>query len=951
MKKINRLIVLLLLAVLMPALAMAQGMEQLPLDPDVRYGKLPNGLTYYIRHNEQPKGEADFYIAQKVGSILEEDNQRGLAHFLEHMCFNGTQNFPGNGVIDWCERNGIKFGYNLNAYTATDQTVYMIKSVPTARVGVQDSVLLILHDWADGLTLDPEEIDKERGVIHEEWRTTNVGSMRILTDLLPVIYPGSKYGYRLPIGTMEVVDNFEPQALRDYYEKWYRPDQQGIIVVGDIDVDRIEGKIKEYFSPIQMPDSVAPREYFPVPDHEGTIYAIGHDPEMTNTVGYIMFLSDADPDEMNNTQMYYLTEFVKQMIDNMVNQRLSDLSRDPNALFASASVDFGDYLLARTKEAFEVEVVAKDGPLEPALQQVYAEVYRALMGGFTETEYQRAVDEFLSGLEKMYNNRDSRKNGQFVQEYVNHFLKNEAAPGIETDYQLYKLIASQIPVAAVNQIAKQLITPGNRVVLVMTPDNADGVYPTEESLAAVITAVESAPVEAYVDNVKTEPLIAKLPKPGKIKKVTEMPAFGAQQWTLSNGVNVIVKHTDFKADEIRFMAVANGGTNVWPDSYANSILYLPIALSNMGLGTYTNADLEKYLQGKQVSVNLSVDDYTRDISGNTTPKDLPTMMELIYMNFVDPTLDATEFDALQQQVVGILANQMSNPQFVFSCKIREAMFDGSPRKANLTSEIAAAATREQSLEMIKQAVANAADYTFIFVGNYDEAALKDLVCRYIATLPADAKKATGSKMPEFISTNAFKGGTGIDTFTTDMTTPQTWVLVNEWANLPYTPKDKLLASVAGQILTQRLLESVREREGAVYSIGAQGSMYRVSPNNTVIQSGFPMKPEKRDLVLGIISQEFKNMEGDIKPEELQKVQEYMVKQYRADCEENSDWLGWIGGWLRNGVDTYTGYEDLVNSLTPADVQEFMKRINAAGNYRVVLLEPTVIPEPEAPAAE
>lgn len=943
MNKTFRLVFGLLAAfMLMPAAIRAQEqtplMQQLPLDETVRYGVLPNGLTYYVRHNEYPKGQADFYIAQKVGSILENDDQRGLAHFLEHMCFNGTENFPGNDLISYLEGIGVKFGQNLNAYTAVDETVYNISNVPVARTGVQDSVLLILHDWADGLTLDPEEIDKERGVIHQEWRRSNVGQMRILEKLLPVLYPGSKYGYRLPIGTMEVVDNFPPQVLRDYYEKWYRPDQQGIIVVGDIDVDYIENKIKELFSPIKMPENPAPREYFPVPDHQGTIYAIGADPEQTTALIELMFLSDPATREEKNTMMYYMQEYVQRMAAMMLNQRLSDMSLSPDCVFAGASLGFGEYILASTKDAMTLYGVAKGNDVAPVLETIYRELLRAASTGFTATEYDRARADYESSLDNFYNNRATRENSSYVREYVKNFTDGEAAPGIEIDYMICKQIAQMIPVEAINEAMKEAVTKDNRVVLVMMPQKEGYIIPTEQQLADVMAKVEGETLEAFVDNVKDEPLIASLPAPGKVVAEKAIPQWDATEWTLSNGVKVIYKKTKFKDDQILMAAVANGGSSTAPDSYANSIVMLRNAGDNLlSSGTYNTSDLQKYLSGKNVSLSVDISSYTRDIDGSTTPKDLPTLLELTYAIMTNPAIDATEYDATVSALAGVLANMESNPQYVFQNKIYEALYS-SPRVRNLTPEVLNGASREQMVEIYKTQLANAADFTFVFVGNVDPETLRPLVEQYIATLPSDPAAATAG-MPAFREDMMMKGGKGVDTYTTAMETPQTWVYIEEWGNLPYTLKNKMMSSITGQILTNRLLESVREREGAVYSIGASGNMSRVSPQNTTLMSAFPMTPDKRDLVLGIIETEFDNMGKDIKPEELQKIQEYMAKSYKENLEQNNYWLGAIGGTARNGVDLSQNYIETLNGITPADVAAFVKSLNDQGNYRVVLLEP------------
>lgn len=917
--------------------------DPLPLDPQVRKGVLPNGLTYYIRHNETPKGQADFYIAQKVGSILENDEQRGLAHFLEHMCFNGTENFPGNELVTWLETKGVKFGQNLNAYTSIDETVYNISNVPTASIAVQDSCLLILHDWADGLLLLPEEIDKERGVIHEEWRSRNVGQQRLMEQMAPAMYPGSKYGYRLPIGTMEVVDNFAPQALRDYYEAWYRPDQQGIVVVGDIDVDRIENKIKELFSPIKMPENAPERVYEPVPDTEGTIIAIGTDPEMPNSRATIYFKNDVLPRELRGTMAYWLQDYICDMLTAMLNNRLEEISSTPDSPFAAAGSYYGNYFLSDTKDALTLVAIGKGDDILPGMASVYRELLRAERGGFTVSEYDRARSEYLSKLEKAYNNREKAESSSYVNTYVRNFIDNTPATGIEMKYQTLNMLLPQLPVDLVNATIKELISDNNRVVTVMLPEK-DGIkVPTEEAVRQMMAAVDAEDIPAFVDEVKDEPLIASLPAPGKVVATQELPQWGATEWTLSNGAKVVVKKTDFKADEILLDAQALGGTSVYPDTYANTLIFLPQGLGQYGLGTYTYKDIQKYLQGKQCNVYFQFDDYCRDISGSTTPKDLKTMMELLYSHFTQFNMSADEFQATKNMLTGFLHNQETNPQYIFSRDLRKALYD-NPRKASLTVEAVEAASLDQVNQIVKDMTANAADYTFYFVGNVDMDELKTLCEQYIATLPGDA--ATASKAPAIDgSLGLKKDGDKMTSFTTQMQTPQTFVAVLEFADMPYTAKDRALSDIAGQVMTERLLKKVREDMGAVYSIWASGSMSRQSVPNTVIQSVFPMKPEMKEQVLDIIAQEFKNMESDVTAEELAKAVEFEVKEATEAKEKNNARLSTMAATALNGVDVFNGNVELLQSLTPADVQDFMKRMNANGTYRIVILDP------EAAAAE
>ncbi|WP_290159145.1 M16 family metallopeptidase [uncultured Duncaniella sp.] len=944
MKATSRLmsVLVLLACVLFPGIVRAQGqnpmLQPLPVDTAVRIGKLPNGLTYYIRHNEYPKGQADFYIAQNVGSILEEDNQRGLAHFLEHMCFNGTTNFPDNQLREWLESIGVKFGANLNAYTGVDETVYNINNVPVARESVQDSCLLILHDWANDLTLDPKEIDKERGVIHEEWRRSMQGQMRIIEKLLPIVYPTSKYGHRLPIGTMEVVDNFAPQALRDYYEKWYRPDQQAVVVVGDIDVDRIEGKIKEMFSSIEMPENAAERKYEPVPDHKGTIYAIGSDPEQKTFIGQLMFISDPLPKEMKNTPMYYAQSYIEGMIGTMINNRLSEISSKPDAPFAGAGVNFGGFFLSsKVKDALTASAVAKGNDIIEPLKAVYREVLRAQRGGFTQSEYERARNEYISSIERVYNNRNTRENGTFVSEYVGNFKDGDPIPGIEAEWPLIQQIAMSIPVQVINQTMSQAITPDNRVLMVLCPEAEGMTNPTEQQLADALASVDAESIEAFVDEVKSEPLIPSDPVAGAVTSTVNNEKWGTTEWTLSNGAKVIIKSTKFKEDEILFTAYANGGYADYSADYDNSLMFLPVAMQAYGLGSYTNTDLSKYTAGKQASLYISFSNYSRSMGGSATPKDLPTLMEMVYMGFKDIEFTEDEFAALQKAYSGILANQEKSPEYIFQKSLLSTLYD-SPRNQAINSSIIEKASRNQILEVAHAMTANAADWTFIFVGNVDPATLRPMVEKYIASLPGDEKtavKEVKSYNPAFF----MKGGDKTDTFSTPMSTPQTHVAIIEKGDMEFTPKNSLLASIAGQILTNRLIKTVREDMGAVYSISASGQLDRTGLSPASLMTSFPMKPEMKDEVLPFIKGEFKAMETNVTPDELNPIKEYMVKVFTENREKNPAWRSAILGTLANGVDTFNGNVDTVNSITVQDVMDFMKALNAQNNYRVVILDP------------
>lgn len=909
----------------------------IPADEAVRKGQLPNGLTYYIRHNETPKGQADFYIAQKVGSILEEDNQRGLAHFLEHMCFNGTQNFPGNSLISWLESVGVKFGENLNAYTGIDQTVYMIQNVPTDRTGVQDTCLLILHDWADGLLLDPTEIDKERSVIHEEWRTTNVGQQRILEKLLPEIYPNNKYGYRLPIGTMEVVDNFPHQALRDYYETWYRPDQQGVIVVGDIDVDRVEAKIKELFSPIKMPKNPKERVYTPVEDTKGTIYAIGTDKEQPMVLVQLMFKSDATPDEMKNTVEGYVADYVEDVVDMMLNNRLQEIAMQPDAPFAVAQADMGEFLVSRTKDAFTLTGVPKGDDVAGTLKAIYREGLRACGGGFTMGEYERASKEWLSQKEKAYNDRENTQNGTYVQKYVNNFLENKPMPSYETEYQIAQMLPMMVQVDMINQAMRQAITRDNRVVMVLMPDKEGMTVPTNFDLAQAMAEVEGETIEAYVDEVKDEPLIPVMPAKGSILSETKDATWGTTVMNLSNGATVIVKPTTFKNDEVLLSAIAKGnGASTISDDKAATVVMFPYAISQTGLGNYTFSDMQKYLQGHQVQLGLGIETYSRQLNGVTTPRDLPMLMEMLYMTMTDVTMTPEEFQAFQNQYGSVLHNQEANPQFQFQIKMKEGMFK-SPKRAFFTAQAVADTKRDDLLEIAKNATSNAADWTFVFVGNVDVDSLRPMVEQYIASLPGDP----ATRVNTIVNVPDMEITAGTFTKENEMTmeNPQVWVSIASEAKIPATTKSKYMMNVLAHALTKRLLETVREDEGAVYSIGAYGALNLASVNNGIIQIPFPMKPEMKDKELKMIDHEIASMAKKVKDSEVNDAKEFLLKEYREGLELNGTWKEAITDSIYSGVDMFNGAEEVINSITAADIQALANEFVTQGNRQTILLLP------------
>ena len=899
----------------------AQQMPPIPTDPNVRIGKLDNGLTYYIRHNELPEKRADFYIAQKVGSILEDDNQRGLAHFLEHMCFNGTNKFPGKTLTQYLESIGVKFGENLNAYTSIDETVYNISNVPVIRDGIVDSCLLILHDWADDLTLDPKEIDSERGVIHEEWRTRTGAQMRMLERMMPVMYPDSKYAYRLPIGTMEVVDNFPYQALRDYYEKWYRPDQQGIVVVGDIDVDKVEAQIKEMFSPIKMPENATTREYFPVSDNKEPLIAIDKDKEQTVPMIYLFYKHDAIPNEQKNNMDYLVVNYMKSMIENMLNARLNELKQSANPPFIQAQAGDGEYLLSKTKYAFAGMLFSKEDGIDTALASMLREIERMHKYGFTASEYARAKADYLRMLESAYNERNKTKNDSYVNEYVRHFIDNEPIPGIEAEYAIMNQIVPNIPVEAINSLIPAMVTDNNMVVSIFCPEKEGMKYPTKEEILSVINKIKAENITAYEDKVSDEPLMAEKPQGGKIIKSENGP-FGSTILTLSNGVRVILKPTDFKADEITMKAFSPGGSSLFPNDEKVNVSSLNAVAGIGGLGNFSNVDLEKVLAGKKAQVSTSVGENTEGLSGNCSPKDFETLMQLVYLSFTAPRMDNDAFTSYKNRMKASLANQEANPMVALQDTLRKALYMNHPRTFRMKADLVDQIDYAKIMDMYKDRFKDASDFTFIFVGNINPDEMAPMIETYLGSLPSINRKETFRDNKIYMRQGEYK-----NIFSKQLETPKATVLVINNGKCAYTLKNQIMMSMLSQILDIMYTESVREKEGGTYGVSAYGSISKYPKEEAVLQIYFDTDPAKRAKMTEIILNELNQFANEgPSAENLNKVKEFKLKKHKEDTKENGYWVSVLDEYFWDQTDMNTGYDEIVNSITAKDLQEFTKAL-------------------------
>ena len=936
MKKLKKLLLVLVAAISLPAAA--QQMPPLPVDPAVKIGKLDNGLTYYIRHNEEPKGQANFYIAQKVGAVQENDDQRGLAHFLEHMAFNGSTHFPGNSLIKYCEKIGVKFGQNLNAYTAADETVYNIDNVPVADTNNVDSCLLILSDWSGRLLLEPEEIDKERGVIHEEWRMRSSASQRIFERNLPTIYPGSKYGERMPIGLMEIIDNFTPEFLRAYYEKWYHPSLQGIVVVGDIDVDYVEGKIKEYFSDLKNPENEAAYELYPVPDNDTAIYVIDKDKEQQQTIIEVMFKHEIVPFELRGTFAYLAQNYLTHIISSVLNERFDDLAQNADCPFIGAGCSDGKYILSKTCDAFTVYLVPKPGQDAEAVKAVMTEIARARQHGFTSTEVQRAVDEYMSQLEKIYTNRDKQKNSFYCPQYVRHFLEGDAIPDVETEYQIMQMISQQLPAEMFGQALPEMIAEveKNFVFLAMYPEKDDVVIPTAADMRAAVEAGFNAQTEAFVDEVNNDPLISKLPKPVKVQK-EEAADFGYTKWTLKNGANVYFKKTDFNDAQVIMAARSKGGIGkIETEDMANAQLFDGV-IAQTGIGSFTGTEFTKKLAGKQAGVNVNLNEFQDRLDGSATPKDLRTLFELTYLRFQEPSNDVDGYNNLMSMLRSQLANIEKSPDKAFSDSVSVTLYNHNPRKQSLKLADLDKVSYERIRQIYRERFQSAGDFDFFFTGNFDEDSLRCYVEQYIAPL----KKI--KKREEFTDRGVrYSKGQVENRFRREMETPQANIIVFWNGETEYTLKKDVAMSALASALSERYLKSIREDGGMAYSVGASGSLNYGLFDQYVLQVYCPVKPAMMDEALKLMQQGIEEIAKDgVTDEELNKFKEFELKELGENLRNNGFWQNLIVGKTVWGHDDLTGYEEAIKSVSSDDVKAFVNDVLLKDfNRAIITMLPT-----------
>ncbi len=938
MKKsiIQSLLVSLLLLV---AVGMsAQQMPEVPIDPKVRYGKLDNGLTYYIRANKLPKERAEFYIAQNVGAILENDDQNGLAHFLEHMCFNGTKNFPDKLVINYLESIGVKFGANINAYTSLDETVYNLSDVPTIRESIVDSALLVLHDWSGFVSLLDEEIDSERGVIMEEWRTGAGADRRMWKESNKLKYPGSQYAKRDVIGDTAVIKHFAYQTLRDYYHKWYRPDQQAILVVGDIDVDKIEAKIKTMFADIPKKENAAERIVYPILDNVEPIVVMVKDKEARMTRIELEYKHDKMPSAIKKSINGYVVSVANSLISTMLGNRFDEITQQADAPFVGGYAMYGE--LVKSKDAFQLLVVPNEGREMEGLQALLLEAEKVKRFGFTNSELERAKTDYLKTMEKAYNERDNQKNGNLVREYVRHFTSEEVIPGIEWEYQTAQMILPSLTAEMINQVVKTYVSDNNLVVSIMAPDKEAVKLPTEAEVLAAIADSKKAELTAKAEEDMNKPLIDKAPKAGNLKKTTLNAKLGTTEWTLSNGMKVIFKPTKFKSDEILMAAFSEGGlSKIQKTEDLPSATFATTIIGSNGLGNYNQIELSKLLTGKIAKVTPTIGQYDEGFDGSSSVKDFETMLQLIYLNFTAPRKDDNSYKALMNMLKATLANSATDPRKAFGDSVNVVISGHSPRNVVVNLAMLDKVNQDIAYDVFKQRFAAPSDFTFVFTGNIDpnNAEVKNSILTYLGGLKS-------KKVTEKYTDNNIRKPKGLvkNYFDKTMEVKKASNFILYTASLPYNITNRTALTAIGSILSMRYLESIREKEGGSYGVGVRGSMTDIPVSEAVVLMQFDTDPDKQAKLMGIIHSEVDEIVANgPKAEDLQKVKENMLKKYAEDVAENGWWKSAIVRYYQDNINLVDDYKPSVDALTAESIQQTLKKITEQGNIIEVVMKPAL----------
>ncbi len=931
MKHIVKLVFVALLA-FFGATGQAQNTTTIPLDPEIKYGKLSNGMTYYIMPNKEPKERVSFFFVQNVGAILEEEPQNGLAHFLEHMAFNGLENFPGKHMLNYLQKNGMDFGREINAYTAQDETVYRISNVPVEREELIDSVLLVLHDWSGGLLLEAEEIEAERGVIHEEWRTRRNSRFRLMKQSMPLIYNYSKYAERDVIGSLDVIDNFEHKELREYYKKWYRPDLQAVVVVGDIDTEKLEKKVKKLFSKIPAKKNPAKREYYPIEDSKELGYVLATDKEAQSVS--ISWIFRKDPDVVRD-EKYLRRTIAQSMLNSMINERLNELVQNPEC--PAVEMGVGNFEMARTKSASYLSVSPKEGKEKEAFRTLMTELVRVQKFGFNESELERAKTNTLRSYESYYESRDKISNDDWAKELGNHFLKAAPVPSVEWEVEFAKKTIPTITLKELYALLASYQNVNNSLFSLSGPNHDEINYPTKEELMRIVMETMSSDISAYEDNTDDSPLVSAKLKEKKVTSETTLKGTGAKIYELENGARIVIKQTDYNKDEVLFSAYSFGGSSLLERSDLESAAMAATLAGVSGIGEFDAIQLRKKMTGKIASVKAGIGTSSEVLSGKASPKDFETMLQLIYLHFENPRFDEDAFNSYLGMIKSQMINMAKDNEKALSDTLGQMMANHHERHVLFTEEFVKNISFEKSKRIYLDRIKDASDFTFIFVGNIEEKASLPLIQKYIGNI------TSVNREENFVDHNIRPAhGAVKNVFEREMEVSKTTVNYNLHSAIEYNLNTRVYVRIIADLLGKRYLETIREKEGGSYGVGVRPSIRKYPYEHYTLSIKFDCDPEKQEQLHQIVKDEIDKMVSKgVDAADLEEIKKNYIKG-RAESElQNTFWLAVIEGALRNQED-YTPkdkYIELINSVNVKSVQKFAKEMFKNPDSVEVIMNP------------
>lgn len=910
-------------------------MQVIPNDPEVRTGTLESGIKYYIRKNSKDPKRGNFHIVYDVGAIQEEDNQNGLAHFLEHMAFNGSKNFANNTMIDYLKSIGVAFGENLNAGTGQEMTTYMITNVPLTRQSIVDSVLLILHDWAGFISLEEEDIDKERGVIIEEWRLHNNADMRVLEKQQSTIFNNSIYAKRNIIGNEEVLKSFTYDDLRSFYHKWYRPDMQAFIIVGDFDVDQMEAKLKQVMADIKPFDVKTPKNKVVIEDNDQPLISILTDPEKNGTVASIYFRHKPIAKKYADRVLAFKSDLINDLIDGMLSERIQDISRKENAPILDSYVSYSN--LAEPCDAFFIAASARNNESTKALESIYTELLRMQRGGFVTSEIERAKTNLLTKYERQAKNSNDRRNDDFIDLYTANFLGNSPYSTPEYNFTLATEILADITADEINAVAKSLVRDNNSAFLISAP--ASTTVPTEADVRALLEKVKASEIALFKDDAKIEPLVDE----SKIVagKVVDQKSgeFDTKVLTLSNGVRVVLKKTDFKADEVMMSSSQMGGFTSIKDlnDLASLRFYEPFSM-NAGLGNFSQSDLRKVLTGKVASASVGFGDLTCGVKGSCAPKDLETMMQLTYLRITAPRFQESDFNVVMNQYKSLIPNLTKSPDYIFAQQMIKTAYNNNPRAmfALPSMEFLNMVSLARMEAMYKAQFANANGMVFNIVGNFDEAVIIPLIEKYLGSLPSTsvAVPITGTYYADIVK------GEVKDEFKTKMETPKVTAAVCYSGSFDYTFKERTTMEAVTYILRNRYIKSIREEAGGTYSVRVQNDMRRYPKSEFEFAITFGTDTSKINELLPIVYKEIDDLiKGNITPESVAEYREFAIKKFAESNINNRVWLSYMNSWFVWGNNEYTDFVKVVEGISVDTIKEFAAKTFGQNNIITVVQLP------------